>query len=165
LADPVCKRLSGLLGDAAKKAGAKVHRGGCYVAIEGPQFSTRAESLMYREWGADVIGMTAMPEARLAREAELPYALLAMVTDYDSWRPDAEGVGVEEILAVMDANVDKARASLAAFAELLPETREPSPIDTALDGAIITAPEQRDPVMVAKLDAVAGRVLGPGVSA
>jgi 5'-methylthioadenosine phosphorylase len=160
LADPVCPGLSALCGDAAKKAGAKVHRGGCYVAIEGPQFSTRAESLMYREWGADVIGMTAMPEARLAREAELPYALLAMVTDYDCWRPNEEGVGVEEILAVMDANAGKARAALTELAGLLSETREPNPIDTALDGAIVTAPEHWDRGLPMKLDAVAGRVLG-----
>ena len=161
LAEPVCPRLSKLFGDAAMKAGAKVHRGGCYVAIEGPQFSTRAESLMYRQWGADVIGMTALPEARLAREAELPYALLAMVTDYDCWRPHAEGVGVAEVLAVMDANAGRARGALAALAALLPETRESSPIDTALDGAIVTAPERRDPVLMAKLGAIAGRVLGP----
>ena len=164
LADPVCPRLSALFGAAAKKAGATIHSGGCYVAIEGPQFSTRAESLMYRQWGADVIGMTAMPEARLAREAELPYALLAMVTDYDCWRPNEEGVGVGEVLAVMEANAGKARAALAALAALLPETRAPSPIDTALDGAIITAPAQRDPVLVAKLGAVAGRVLAPNVA-
>ena len=162
LADPVCPRLSALVGDAAAKAGARVHRGGCYVAIEGPQFSTRAESLMYRSWGADVIGMTALPEARLAREAELPYALLAMVTDYDCWRPHEEGVGVDEVLALMKANAGTARASLAELAALLPETREPSPIDTALDGAIVTAPDQRDPAMVARLDAIAGRVLGRG---
>ncbi len=162
LADPVCARLTQLFGDAAKKAGAKLHRGGCYVAIEGPQFSTRAESLMYREWGADVIGMTAMPEARLAREAELPYALLAMVTDYDCWRADEAAVGVDEVLAVMAANAGKAREALSALAALLPETRDPSPIDTALDGAIVTAPEQRDPQLVARLDAVAGRVLGRG---
>jgi 5'-methylthioadenosine phosphorylase len=162
LADPTCPRLSALVGDAAAKAGAEVHRGGCYVAIEGPQFSTRAESLMYREWGADVIGMTAMPEARLAREAELPYALLAMVTDYDCWRPHEEGVGVDEVLALMKANAGAARASLAQLAALLPETREPSPIDTALEGAIVTAPEQRDPAVVARLDAIVGRVLGRG---
>jgi 5'-methylthioadenosine phosphorylase len=160
LADPVCARLSKLAGDAAEKAGATVHRGGCYVAIEGPQFSTRAESLMYREWGADVIGMTAMPEARLAREAELPYALLAMVTDYDCWRPHEDGVGVDEVLAVMAANAGKARAALAELAALLPETRAPSPIDTALDGAIVTTPELRDPAMIGKLDAIIGRVLG-----
>ncbi|MBO9499353.1 MAG: S-methyl-5'-thioadenosine phosphorylase [Novosphingobium sp.] len=162
LADPVCARLSALSGDAAERAGAKVHRGGCYVAIEGPQFSTRAESLMYRQWGADVIGMTAMPEARLAREAELPYAVLAMVTDYDCWRTEEDGVGVEEILAVMDANVGKARAALVELAALLPETREPSWIDNALDGAIVTAPEHCDPQAMARLDAVAGRVLARG---
>lgn len=162
LADPVCPRLSALVGDAAAQAGAEVHRGGCYVAIEGPQFSTRAESLMYRSWGADVIGMTALPEARLAREAELPYALLAMVTDYDCWRPHEEGVGVDEVLALMKANAGTARASLAKLAALLPEIREPSPIDSALDGAIVTAPGQRDPAMVARLDAIAGRVLGRG---
>ena len=162
LADPVCSRLSAMVGEAAQRAGADVHSGGCYVAIEGPQFSTRAESQMYRQWGGDVIGMTAMPEARLAREAELPYALLAMVTDYDCWQDDEDGVGVEEILAVMDGNADKARGALAALAALLPETRAPSPIDTALDGAIITSAEQRNPVLVAKLSAVAGRVLGRG---
>jgi len=164
LADPTCPRLSGVFGDAAEKAGAQLHRGGCYVAIEGPQFSTRAESQMYRQWGADVIGMTAMPEARLAREAELPYALLAMVTDYDCWRENEEGVGVEEVLAVMDANAGKARAALKALAELLPETRESSPIDTALDGAIVTAPGQRDPMMVLRLDAIAGRALASNVA-
>ena len=160
LADPMCARLSTLVGDAAAKSGATVHRGGCYVAIEGPQFSTRAESRMYREWGADVIGMTAMPEARLAREAELPYALLATVTDYDSWREAEAGVTVEEVLSVMRANVDTARAMLGALAEALPAEREASPIDHALDGAIVTAPEHRDPVLAAKLGAVAGRVLG-----
>ena len=141
------------------KSGATVHRGGCYVAIEGPQFSPRAESRMYRAWGADVIGMTAMPEARLAREAELPYALLAMVTDYDCWRETGEAVDVAAILAVMHENVGRARATLAALAKALPKERAPSPIDTALDGAIVTAPEHRDPVLGAKLDAVAGRVL------
>lgn len=160
LADPTCARLSALVGDAAAKSGATVHRGGCYVAIEGPQFSTRAESRMYRAWGADVIGMTAMPEARLAREAELPYALLAMVTDYDCWRESGEAVDVAQILAVMHENVGKARAMLAAFAKGLPKERKPSPIDTALDGAIVTAPEARDPALAAKLGAVAGRVLG-----
>jgi 5'-methylthioadenosine phosphorylase len=158
LADPTCPRLSGLVAAAAAKAGAKVHRGGCYVAIEGPQFSTRAESRMYREWGADVIGMTAMPEARLAREAELPYALLATVTDYDCWRERGEDVDVAGILAVMSGNVGKVRAALVALAKALPTERTPSPIDTALDGAILTPPESRDPIMVAKLLAVAGRV-------
>lgn len=160
LADPVCPRLAGLVGKAARKAGAKVHDGGCYVAIEGPQFSTRAESRMYRDWGADVIGMTAMPEARLAREAELPYALLAMVTDYDSWREGNADVGVEEILKVFHDNADKARATLVALAKSLPKTRAPSPIDSALDGAIVTAPEARDRAMAIRLGAIAGRVLG-----
>ena len=113
LADPVCSRLSGHAAKAAQKAGAKVHQGGTYVAIEGPQFSTRAESQLYRSWGAHVIGMTAMPEARLAREAELPYALLGMVTDYDCWRGQTADVDVTDILSVMRANADIARAALS----------------------------------------------------
>lgn len=159
LADPVCPRMSAMAAAAAKEAGATVHEGGCYIAIEGPQFSTRAESRMYREWGADVIGMTAMPEARLAREAELPYALLGMVTDYDSWREDQTGVVASEILAVMGANASLARDAIRALAAILPETREPSPIDHALDHALVTDAGQRDPQMMARLDAVAGRVL------
>jgi 5'-methylthioadenosine phosphorylase len=159
LADPVCPRLAGLMIKAARKAGAKVHESGCYVAIEGPQFSTRAESKMYRQWGADVIGMTAMPEARLVREAELPYALLAMVTDYDSWREAEAGVGLEEIMKTFAANVDKARGMLVELARALPPKRKPSPIDAALDGAIVTAPEMRDRSMVIRLGAIAGRVL------
>ena len=161
LADPVCPRLSSMAAAAAEAAGARVHRGGCYVAIEGPQFSTRAESRMYREWGADVIGMTAMPEARLAREAELPYAILAMVTDYDSWREQEAGVEAAEILAVMRDNVAKARGALVELARSLPEEREDSPIDRALDGAILTPPECWDPQAVTRLDAVAGRALRP----
>ena len=164
LADPVCPRLSGLLADAAEQAGASVHRGGCYLAMEGPQFSTRAESRMYRQWGADVIGMTAMPEARLAREAELPYALLAMVTDYDAWRESEKGVEAAEVFAVMKANVAKARAAVRHLAERLPARREPSPIDTALDQAFATAPAFRDPKLAAKLDAVAGRALWPKIT-
>lgn len=160
LADPICPRLSGLAAKAARKAGATVHDGGCYVAIEGPQFSTRAESKLYRQWGADVIGMTAMPEARLAREAELPYALLAMVTDYDSWRDEEAGVEASDIMSVMHANAQLARATVAALASQLPKKRTASPIDTALEHAIITAPEARDPKLAARLDAVAGRVLG-----
>lgn len=159
LADPVCPRLSGLLADAAEAAGAKVHRAGCYVAIEGPQFSTRAESRMYRAWGADVIGMTAMPEARLAREAELPYAILAMVTDYDSWREEAAGVEAADVFAVMAANAGRARDAVRHLAASLPATREASPIDTALTHAFATAPAKRDARLVAMLDAVAGRVL------
>lgn len=160
LADPVCARLSALAADAAEAAGAKVHRGGTYIAMEGPQFSTRAESRMYRAWGGDVIGMTGMPEAKLAREAELPYAMLAMVTDYDSWRDEEAGVETADILKVLSDNAQMARDTLQHLLATLPKTREPSPHDIALEYAIITAPDQRDPVLVAKLDAVAGRVLG-----
>jgi len=158
MADPTCPRLSGHAADAAQAAGAIVHRGGCYLAMQGPQFSTRAESRMYRQWGADVIGMTALPEARLAREAELPYALLGMVTDYDSWR-DGDHVDVADVVRVMAANAALARDTVVRLATMLPPMREPSPIDTALTGAIMTAPAHRDSALVARLDAVAGRVL------
>lgn len=160
LADPVCPRLADGLADAVDAEEATVHRGGTYVAIEGPQFSTRAESLLYRKWGGDVIGMTAMPEARLAREAELPYALLGMVTDYDAWRASEAGVEAGEVLAVMAANVALAGKVLRRFMASLPQVRSTSPIDQALDHAIMTAPAARDPVLLAKLGAVAGRVLG-----
>jgi 5'-methylthioadenosine phosphorylase len=159
MADPVCPRLSALTADAAEAAGADVVRGGCYVAIEGPQFSTRAESRAYRGSGGDVIGMTGMPEARLAREAELPYASVCMVTDYDCWREGEAGVDVAEILARLDANAGVARELIAALAQALPQKREPSPIDTCLDHAIITAPAARDPAMLAKLDAICARVV------
>ena len=160
LADPVCPRLSAALANAVEGEGGTVHRGGTYVAIEGPQFSTRAESRLYRQWGGDVIGMTGMPEARLAREAELPYALLGMVTDYDAWRGDEAGVEAGDVLAVMHANVELAGKVLRRFLAALPPRREPSPFDRALDQAIMTARAARDPVLVAKLGAVAGRVLG-----
>lgn len=159
LADPVCPRLSALAAAAGRAAGAEVIEGGTYIAIEGPQFSTRAESRLYREWGADIIGMTAMPEARLAREAELPYALVGMSTDYDSWRDDVAHVEVDEVLRIMHANAATARRLVAAFAAALPPMRAPSPIDTCLDAALITPPEARDPAMLARLDAIAGRVL------
>ncbi|MEY4238335.1 MAG: S-methyl-5-thioadenosine phosphorylase [Pseudomonadota bacterium] len=159
LADPVCPRLADGLADAVDAEEATVHRGGTYVAIEGPQFSTRAESRLYRKWGGDVIGMTAMPEARLAREAELPYALLGMVTDYDAWRASEAGVEAGEVLAVMAANVALAGKVLRRFMASLPQVRSASPIDQALDHAIMTAPAARDPVLLAKLGAVAGRVL------
>ena len=162
LADPVCPRLARFAADAAKKAGAKVHRGGTYVAIEGPQFSTRAESLLYRQWGADVIGMTALPEARLAREAELPYALLGMVTDYDAWRDADAGVEAAEILAVVRANAETARRALAELAKALPEERAPSAIDRALDAALITPRSAWNRAAVARLDAVMGRLLREG---
>jgi 5'-methylthioadenosine phosphorylase len=157
LADPVCPRLSALAAAAAEAAGARVHRGGCYVAIEGPQFSTRAESALYRQWGADVIGMTAMPEARLAREAELPYAILAMVTDYDCWREETAPVAVDEILGVMRDNAGRARAALRHLAAALPETREESPIDRALNSAVVTPREHWDAHATIRLDAVAAR--------
>jgi 5'-methylthioadenosine phosphorylase len=158
MADPVCPRLSALAADAAEAAGAQVHRGGCYLAIDGPCFSTRAESRLYRQWGADLIGMTGLPEARLAREAELPYASLCMVTDYDCWR-DGEEAAVGDILARLDANAATARRTIAELAASLPPERSPSPIDTCLDGAIVTAPAARDPALVARLAAIAGRAL------
>ena len=159
MADPVCPRLSTL---AAQAAGAGTHLGGTYLAMEGPQFSTRAESELYRSWGCAVIGMTGMPEAKLAREAELPYALVGMVTDYDCWRVGEAAVEVAAILHVMHANAARARDLVVRLAHALPATRAPSPIDTCLDWALITAPEARDPALVAKLDAVAGRVLNRG---
>lgn len=159
MADPVCPRLSALAADAAEEAGAEVTRGGCYLAMNGPQFSTRAESRLYRNWGCDVIGMTAMPEAKLAREAELPYALVGMVTDYDCWR-DGDAVDVAEILARLQANAGTARRLVTELARTLPEKRPPSPIDINLDKAIVTAPTVRDPAIIAKLDAVCRRVFG-----
>jgi 5'-methylthioadenosine phosphorylase len=159
MADPVCPRLSALAADAAEAAGAAVTRGGTYVAIEGPSFSARAESLLYRAWGCDVIGMTAMPEAKLAREAELPYALVGMVTDYDCWRPGEDGVDVAALLAQLGANAGTARGLVERLARALPAERTPSPIDTNLDSALITAPGARDPAMLAKLDAVCRRVI------
>ena len=159
MADPVCPRLSAYAARAAREAGAAVHARGTYLAMEGPQFSTRAESLLYRQWGCDVIGMTAMPEAKLAREAELPYALVGMVTDYDCWREDEAGVDVAQVVAQLGANAAKARAMVMALLRALPAEREASPIDSCLDSAIITARDSRDPALVAKLDAVAGRAL------
>jgi 5'-methylthioadenosine phosphorylase len=158
MADPTCPRLSALAAAAAEAAGAEVTRGGCYVAIEGPQFSTRAESRVYRAWGGDVIGMTGMPEAKLAREAELPYASICMVTDFDCWRDGEPAVDIAEILAQLHTNAGIARRLIVALAKGLPKTRAPSPIDTALDGAILTAPEARDPALAAKLDAICRRL-------
>ena len=126
--------------------------------MEGPQFSSRAESMLYRQWGCDVIGMTAMPEAKLAREAELPYALVGMVTDYDCWRDGEDAVEVAAVIAQLMANAEVGRELVVRLAEMLPAERPPSPIDTVLDSAIITAPETRDPTLLAKLDAVCARV-------
>ncbi|MEO1292395.1 MAG: S-methyl-5'-thioadenosine phosphorylase [Pseudomonadota bacterium] len=163
MANPTCGRLRTVLAGLAESAGVRVHQGGTYLAMEGPQFSTLAESNMYREsWGADVIGMTNMPEAKLAREAELCYATVAMVTDYDSWHPEHGEVDVPAILAVMGANVAHAKAMIAGLpAVLKADERPPCPekCDRALDTALITPPEARDPAMLAKLDAVAARVM------
>jgi 5'-methylthioadenosine phosphorylase len=159
MAEPVCPRLSAFAAKAAREAGARVVEGGTYLVMEGPQFSTKAESHLYRSWGCDVIGMTNMPEAKLAREAELPYATVAMVTDYDCWRDEAAHVGVGEIVACLAANAKTAKALISRLAAALPRPRSPSPIDTCLDDAIITAAPARDPAMMARLDAVAGRAL------
>jgi 5'-methylthioadenosine phosphorylase len=159
MARPVCPRLSALAAEAARTAGAKTVEGGTYLCIEGPQFSTRAESELYRAWGCDVIGMTNMPEAKLAREAELPYASVCLVTDYDCWHPDHEAVEVAHLLEHLAANTAAARALLTALVHALPMEREPCPLDTALEHAIVTAPAARDPEMVRKLSVVAGRVL------
>lgn len=159
IAEPVCPRLSALVAEAAEAAGAEVTKGATYLAMEGPQFSTRAESELYRAWGCDVIGMTAMPEAKLAREAELPYALVGMVTDYDCWRTGEAPVEVAAVIAQLRANASAAARMVTALASALPRERAPSPIDTVLDTAIITAPDARSPAMLSKLDAVAGRWL------
>lgn len=160
MAHPVCARLSDLALKAARAAGAETVDGGTYLVMEGPQFSTKAESELYRSWNCDVIGMTNMPEAKLAREAELPYASVAMVTDYDCWHPDHDHVDVAQIVACLLANAERAKALIAAMASLLQRPRAPSPIDTALDNALITAPHARDPALIEKLQVVAGRALG-----
>ena len=164
MAHPACRALGAAAARAAKAAGVTVHEGGCYLAMEGPQFSSLAESRMYREhWGCDVIGMTNMPEAKLAREAELPYATMAMVTDYDCWHDTAEAVSVANVLEIMQQNTGAAKAAIGHLASALSGVaRTPSPqgIETCLDYALITSPDARDPNLLAKLDAVAGRVIG-----
>ncbi|MGH7056556.1 MAG: S-methyl-5'-thioadenosine phosphorylase [Acetobacteraceae bacterium] len=162
MADPVCPRLVRALARGAEAIGVAYTRGGAYVVMEGPQFSTRAESEIYRSWGAAVIGMTNMPEAKLAREAELCYASVAMVTDYDCWHPDHAHVSVETVVGVLRKNAGRAQALVRA---VLPGLARPRPLcqagcERALDDAIITTPEARAPDIVARLDAVAGRVLG-----
>ncbi len=162
VAHPTCGRLGAACLEAAQAAGVKVHEGGTYLAMEGPQFSSIAESRMYREsWGCDVIGMTNMPEAKLAREAEICYASIAMITDYDSWHPAHGAVDINAIIKVLTGNAEKARTLVKGLPERLGDARKPCPhgCDHALEFAIMTAPEARDPVLVAKLDAVAGRVL------
>ncbi|HWI29606.1 MAG TPA: S-methyl-5'-thioadenosine phosphorylase [Stellaceae bacterium] len=160
---PVCGRIVGALAAAGAEIGLPLHRGGTYVCMEGPQFSTLAESHTHRGWNASVVGMTNMPEAKLAREAELCYATVAMVTDFDCWHPDHDHVTVEMIVGVLLANADRARALVKSVVPLLGRRREPCPqgCQHALDNALITAPEARDAVLMAKLDAVAGRVLKP----
>ncbi|MGB0907534.1 MAG: S-methyl-5'-thioadenosine phosphorylase, partial [Maricaulaceae bacterium] len=162
VADPVCSRLAEMAGEAAKAAGATVHNGGTYLAMEGPQFSTRAESELYRSWNCDVIGMTNMPEAKLAREAELPYATVAMVTDYDCWHQAHGNVDVAAVIATLMKNADTARDTVRHIIKAMANTpRTPSPqgIETNLDVALITAPEARGPKTLAKLDAILARVL------
>jgi 5'-methylthioadenosine phosphorylase len=162
MAHPVSPRLQQRLAEAAAAEGIAAVRGGTYVCIEGPQFSTLAESLTYKNLGYAVIGMTNMPEAKLAREAELCYATAAMVTDFDCWHPHHDAVTVQDIIAVLNANAEKAKGLVARLARDFPREHEPCPIgsDRALDTALITAPEARDPDLIRRLDAVAGRVLG-----
>jgi 5'-methylthioadenosine phosphorylase len=160
-ADPISPGLADQVEKAAKAEKLEYQRGGTYLVMEGPQFSTRAESHLYRSWGCDVIGMTNMPEAKLAREAEICYASVAMVTDYDCWHVDHEDINIEVLLKTLHDNVGKATNLIGRLAKDLPREHAPCPIgtDKALEIAIITAPEARDPVLLRKLDAVAGRVL------
>lgn len=162
VADPVSPLLVDEVERAIKHEGILYQRGGTYLAMEGPQFSTRAESLLYKSWGCDVIGMTNMPEAKLAREAEICYATIAMVTDYDCWHSDHEAVDVASVIKVMHGNTAAAQRLVLTLARAFPRQHPACPIgsDTALSVALITAPEARDPSLLAKLDAVAGRVLG-----
>jgi 5'-methylthioadenosine phosphorylase len=162
VAHPTCPRLSAACVQAASDAGITIHNGGTYLAMEGPQFSSIAESKMYREsWGADVIGMTNMPEAKLAREAELCYGSVAMITDYDSWHPEHGSVDITSIIATLQGNAGKARDLVGRLPALLGQDRDDCPhgCDKALEFAIMTAPDKRDPELIAKLDAIAGRVL------
>ncbi|MCC7427586.1 MAG: S-methyl-5'-thioadenosine phosphorylase [Alphaproteobacteria bacterium] len=161
MANPVCRRLGDHLESACQELGLPHRRGGTYLAMEGPQFSTRAESELYRSWGCSVIGMTNMPEAKLAREAELCYATVAMVTDYDCWHPEHDHVTVEAVVKVLFENASKARALVKAVVPKLSGRTDPcwAGCHTALENAIITAPDKRDPGLLKKLDMVAGRVL------
>jgi 5'-methylthioadenosine phosphorylase len=161
MAHPVSPRLRIQLATAAEAEGIPIARSGTYICMEGPQFSTYAESMTYKNLGYAVIGMTNMPEAKLAREAEICYATVAMVTDFDCWHPDHDAVTVQDIIRMLNANADKAKGLVARLAQGFPREHEPCPIgsDRALDTALITAPEARDPELLKKLDAVAGRVL------
>ena len=161
MASPVGPALQQLIAEAAARAGVEVVRGGTYVCMEGPQFSSLAESRSYKQLGYDVIGMTAMPEAKLAREAEMTYATIAMVTDFDCWHPEHDHVSVADIIRVLHDNVDRVRRVLAELAGQFPAERLACPTGShhALDRALMTAPDARDPVVLSRLDAVAGRVL------
>src|SRR5579863_896990 len=161
VAQPVCSRVGDALAAGGQEAGIPLKRGGTYIVMEGPQFSTLAESELYRSWGCDVIGMTNMPEAKLAREAEICYATVAMVTDYDCWHPGHDAVTVEAIVKVLGANAERAKTLVKSVVPLLSGREGPcrQGCQHALDHALITAPEARDPAVVALLDAVAGRVL------
>ena len=161
MAHPVSPRLRARIAEAAFKEGITPHVEGTYVCMEGPQFSTYAESVTYKSLGYSVIGMTNMPEAKLAREAEICYASIAMVTDFDCWHPDHDAVTVQQIIHMLRDNATRARRLVSRLARDFPREHEPCPIgsDRALDSALITAPEARDPALIAKLDAVAGRVL------
>ena len=161
MADPVCRRLGDHLAEAAGAVGIEARRSGTYLVMEGPQFSTKAESELYRSWGCSVIGMTNMPEAKLAREAELCYATVAMVTDYDCWHPDHDAVTVDQVVKVLSDNADKARALVKALAPRLADRTDccAAGCHTALDAAVITAPAARDEAVAARLDAIAGRIL------
>lgn len=158
-AHPVCATLSGAAARTARESGARVHEGATYVAMEGPQFSTLAESRLYRSWGADLIGMTAMPEAKLAREAELCYACVAMVTDYDCWHPDHDAVDVAQVVRTAKTNAHRAKALIAALPREIGSQICACGCHSALDGAIMTAPSLRDPVKLAQLAPVMGRIL------
>ena len=164
MADPLCPRIGDVLEAQARALGLPVTRGGTYLVMEGPQFSTRAESLLYRSWGCSVVGMTNMPEAKLAREAELCYATVAMVTDYDCWHPGHDSVTVDAVVKVMMSNADRARNLIRSVIPVLGQRRRPcwAGCDRVLDHALITAPDARDPALLAKLDAVVGRVLRAG---
>ena len=163
VAHPTNSRLADWCEAACRSEGITVHRGGTYLAMEGPQFSTLAESNLYRQWGCDVIGMTNMPEAKLAREAEIPYCTVAMVTDYDCWHPDHDNVEVDALIRVLMDNADKARTLVKQVAQRMKERPAvcPSGDDRALEVALITAPEQRDPEFMKKFAAIAGRLLKP----
>lgn len=162
IAYPTCPRLGDALEEASKSLAITTHCGGTYLAMEGPQFSSLSESKMYREvWGCDVIGMTNMPEAKLAREAEICYASVAMITDYDSWHPDHGEVDITKIIATLTANSENARTLIKAVTPILGSTYEPCPhgCDRALQFALMTSPDKRDPALMKKLEAITARVL------